>query len=246
MGFVNLLESVYQEQPAILLLLCVCMVAAFWVGVKLMRFRRGVYTLKIHDPKRAHRWRMSEYLDKPTYCNSCLNMCISGSYCESCGLRICTESRCLKMASTSQSCKPLSMSASSKMPHFWVRGNLPLYSLCFKCLAPCGNLPRLADFRCVWCHKTGHEDCIDDMDSDSNTCCLGPHQNLVIPPNCVTLNLEGWKGRRKLIVKAIKSPSTDHWQPLVVMANPRSGGKDGEMVLSALRKLLNPIQVATH
>ena len=45
-------------------------------------------------------------------------------------------------------------------------------------------------------------------------------------------------------MKAIKSPSIDHWQPLVVMANPRSGGKDGEAVLSAMRKLLNPIQVS--
>ena len=132
------------------------------------------------------------------------------------------------------------------MPHFWVRGNLPLCSLCFKCLTPCGDLPKLADFRCVWCHKTGHEDCIEEMDSDSNTCCLGPHQNLVIPPNCVTLRLEGWRGRRKLVVKAIKSPSIDHWQPLVVMANPRSGGKDGEAVLSAMRKLLNPIQVSLY
>lgn len=242
----SFLESFYLwcQEPINLLVVCACVVFALWFGVRRMRLRRRTYALKIHDPKRAHGWKISEFLDKPTYCNYCLKMCISGSCCESCGLCICTESRCLKMASTSQSCKPLSVSASNKMPHFWVRGNLPLCSLCFKCLTPCGDLPKLADFRCVWCHKTGHEDCVEEMDSDSNTCCLGPHQNLVIPPNCVTLQLEGWRGRRKLVVKAIKSPSIDHWQPLVVMANPRSGGKDGEAVLSAMRKLLNPIQVS--
>lgn len=102
MGF---LESFFLwcQEPINLLVFCACVVFALWFGVRRMRLKRRTYALKIHDPKGAHRWKMSEFLDKPTYCNSCLQMCISGSCCESCGLCICTESRCLKMASTSQS-----------------------------------------------------------------------------------------------------------------------------------------------
>ena len=47
----------------------------------------------------------------------------------------------------------------------------------------------------------------------------------------------------RLVVKSITPPAIDHWRPLVVLANPNSGGKDGEIVLAAFRKLLNPIQV---
>lgn len=49
----------------------------------------------------------------------------------------------------------------------------------------------------------------------------------------------------RLVVKAIVPPAISDWRPLVVMANPRSGGNDGPKVLSAFRKLLNPIQVPT-
>lgn len=45
-------------------------------------------------------------------------------------------------------------------------------------------------------------------------------------------------------MKGITPPvSGDHWHPLIVMANPLSGGKDGQSILSSFRKLLNPVQV---
>lgn len=48
----------------------------------------------------------------------------------------------------------------------------------------------------------------------------------------------------RLVVKGITPPaSADHWHPLIVMANPNSGGKDGQTILSFFRKLLNPVQV---
>lgn len=49
----------------------------------------------------------------------------------------------------------------------------------------------------------------------------------------------------RLVVKGISPPSPpiENWHPLIVMANPNSGGKDGAAILSAFRKLLNPVQV---
>lgn len=48
----------------------------------------------------------------------------------------------------------------------------------------------------------------------------------------------------RLVVKGITpSMSVDHWHPLIVLANPNSGGKDGQTILSSFRKLLNPVQV---
>lgn len=188
-------------QPQNQLIILVVMVLLMWLGMKLLRRSQRLYILRIMDPKRAHRWQTTEFLDKPTYCNACMHLCVIGSTCESCGLCICTESSCLKLASSSQSCKPVSVTTGcSGTPHFWVKGNLPLCSVCFKCFAPCGNLPRLADYRCVWCHRTAHEDCVVEMESSSDgeeQCSMGPHQTLVIPPDCVSLKLEGWRGRRR-------------------------------------------------
>lgn len=195
----NLLIQPYSVLLAVVLIVVIC-----WVALKVLRLRRRpFYSLKIRDPLRAHHWHSSQYLDKPTYCNSCLQLCMSGSSCEACGLCICTDNSCLKMASTTKSCKPLSMASSStgNTPHFWVKGNLPLCSLCFKCLSPCGNLPKLVDYRCVWCQQTAHEDCVIDMDDGgAGSCTLGPFQSLIIPPNCVSLKLEGWRGRRKWVI----------------------------------------------
>ena len=49
----------------------------------------------------------------------------------------------------------------------------------------------------------------------------------------------------RLVVKEIVPPAISEWRPLVVMANPRSGGNDGPKVLGAFRTLLNPVQVRT-
>lgn len=189
----------WASEPENLLIISVCVVVIAWLCLKLIRkSRRKPFTLKIRDPRKAHRWQPAEYIDKPTYCNACTELCVSGSCCESCGLCICTQPQCLKMAGTIQSCKPLSaVGKSEETSHFWVKGNLPLCSLCFKCLTPCGNLPRLADYRCVWCQKTAHEDCVVDMEEREDVCSMGPNQCMVIPPTSVTLGLEGWRGRRR-------------------------------------------------
>ena len=222
----------------------VLLLAVAWVAIKIFRRKKTlVYTLK-HDLGHGHRWLTSEFTSKPTYCSACMQFCVSGSCCEMCGMCICPEMQCLKSASASNTCKPLAIKTDSHMSHSWIRGNLPLSSECFKCLSPCGNVPTLADFQCVWCQKTVHEECVQESDWKETSCTLGPHQRIIIPPNCLTVQEEGWRAKKSLVVKQVNLPNIDGWRPLLVFANPRSGGKDGEEVISMLRRLLNPVQVS--
>ena len=245
-SYMELVEGfvIWVRQPFNALLVCVVFLALVWVVLKTTRMRRRALSFRIMDSCRNHRWHYCDYLDKPTYCNSCLQLCLTGSSCGSCGVCVCSVHDCLRQANRSQQCKPLTVPAREQTPHFWVKGNLPLSSLCYKCMNPCGNVPKLCDYRCVWCEKTAHDSCVSDSSSDKDDfCSLGPFRSLVLPPNCVQVAMEGWRGQRRLVIKKITPPAVQEWKPLVVMANPQSGGKDGEKVLSTFRKLLNPVQV---
>lgn len=227
--------------------LSVLLFTIFWVCLKLFRRRRALLFVLKHDLIRGHRWLTSEFIDKPTYCNSCMQCCATGSLCEVCGVCVCPEEQCLQSACSDNNCKPLSTLQKEKMTHTWIRGNLPLASKCFKCLSPCGTIPALADYRCLWCHNTVHEDCIEEKQKVDLPCSLGDHKRLIIPPNCITLRHKNdWRGKKKLIIQEVSLPNIDGWRPLIVLANTKSGGKDGEVVMSILRRLLNPIQVRAN
>lgn len=197
MGDVELAPRPWWFNPPLLGVLAVLVILGAWVGLRVLSRRRRRHFLPLHNSLMAHCWQTTQFLDKPTYCNSCTQMCFSGSYCVSCGLCTCTENHCIKMASSTQTCKPMATpTLDGHTDHFWVKGNLPLSSLCFKCLTPCGNLPRLVDLRCVWCQRTAHEDCMEESEVEG-TCTLGPHHTSIIPPSSVALSLEGWRGRRR-------------------------------------------------
>ena len=215
-----------------------------WVALKIFRRRKNlVYSFK-QDMGLGHSWLRSNFAPKPAYCSNCLQFCVSGNLCEICGICVCPEDECLKLATAKNSCKPLTAST-KEMTHSWVRGNLPLLSECCKCFSPCGTKPELVDFRCLWCQKTIHEYCAqDDPNFNKDDCTLGPFRQIIIPPTSVTVREEGWRGKKRVVVTAIKPPDITNWRPLVVLANPRSGGKDGQEVMSMLRRLLNPLQVS--
>lgn len=199
MGHLELSERPWWVHPPYLAVMAVLVVLCAWLALRLLgRSRRHRHCIQLRDPMKTHCWQSMQFLSKPTYCNACTQMCFSGSSCVSCGTCICTESGCAKMATSTQSCKPLA-APSPHTNHFWVKGNLPLSSLCFKCLAPCGNLPKLVDFRCVWCQHTAHEDCVEELGLEGTCCSLGPHQASIIPPSCIALSLEGWRGRRRCV-----------------------------------------------
>eukprot|EP01102_Stenamoeba_stenopodia_P004973 TRINITY_DN15476_c0_g1_i1.p1 TRINITY_DN15476_c0_g1~~TRINITY_DN15476_c0_g1_i1.p1 ORF type:complete len:596 (-),score=90.75 TRINITY_DN15476_c0_g1_i1:51-1838(-) len=209
-------------------------------------------------PKFAqHSWFASDFLDRPSYCQVCEELFTHGHACEVCGAR--AHSKCRKKFK--ETCKYSSFSPSSsnntgsdtnsktKMQHQWMKGNLPLTSICFVCKESCGNEPKLADYRCLWCQRTVHEACITQdilshLSSTSTTsspsslptsCCdFGKYRNMILPPSSVAADPKCWK---------ITSNWTDDTTPLLIFVHPKSGGNEGTRLFRTFKQIFNPIQV---
>ncbi|XP_033117260.1 diacylglycerol kinase epsilon-like [Anneissia japonica] len=208
--------------------------------------------LPVFDVTRGHRWVMLEAFTRTTYCTVCESSIMHGGYCDSCG--ICADDTCVQVANRVFPCKlhPCLPNRSKQygiqhrgnnamFKHQWVRGNLPISSYCEVCKKLCGNEPRLCGLRCTWCQRTTHDEC-EKIKYES--CDFGKYCNIVIPPNCLHLDLVGWRGRRHWSASEIVNPPLyREWSPLVVLANRKSGNQEGELILRTFRSLLNPVQV---
>ena len=210
-----------------------------FVATKLWRrLRRRSYKVPAYDVSKGHRWHMMDIFPQPTYCNISERHILSGAVCDCCG--ICVDDYYIKEANKKLKCKELA-SRSDLQAHHWIKGNLPLCSICYVCNEQCGVLPQLCDFHCLWCRRTVHEKC---QHNDDSMCDLGKYKSYIIPPNCVSLKLTGIKGRRRFIVDSVRHPGFPDWKPLIVIANRKSGnGGDAESVLQSFRRILNPAQV---
>ncbi|XP_018409571.1 PREDICTED: diacylglycerol kinase epsilon [Nanorana parkeri] len=184
-----------------------------------------------------HAWQETDLFGRPTYCSLCGLHILQGGYCLCCGL--CADHPCVAKASRRFPCKDVLGRSEAAWSHHWVRGNLPLCSQCVRCGLQCGSQPKLCDYRCIWCQRTIHDDCIQ-KDLKSADCDLGEFRNLIIPPSYL------------LAVKQMnESNSTDKllsslgkdWTPLIVLANTRSGNNMGEVLVGEFKGLLNPFQV---
>ncbi|CAN7943260.1 unnamed protein product, partial [Ixodes pacificus] len=197
-----------------------------------------VYEIPARDISKGHRWSVTDILSRTGYCSICENLIVDGLFCDSCG--ICVDHGCRSAADKSVLCKILSCTGSA-IKHHWVKGNTSPNSLCTVCEKLCGLEAALVDFRCCWCQRTVHTKCADQL---GDVCDLGSHRAFVVPPFCVRLRMVGWKGRRHLVVKEVARPPFDPWNPLIVVANRKSGNNDGEVILSVFRGILNPAQVS--
>ncbi|KAK3091123.1 hypothetical protein FSP39_017271 [Pinctada imbricata] len=195
------------------------------------------YEVLASDVSKGHKFYMEDIFPDQTYCNIGHYKIRQGACCESCG--ICVDDHSMKAANKRIPCKPVSQ-VGEMTSHHWVRGNLSLYSKCYICDEDCGTMAHMSDFRCAWCGRSTHENCIP---KEPQACDMGPFQQFVIPPNCVKLQQKGFKGRRHYIVSEARKPPISNWSPLIVFANKKSGNNDGQYILRAFRGVLNSSQV---
>ncbi|KAM4691458.1 diacylglycerol kinase epsilon [Rhinophrynus dorsalis] len=225
-----------EEQGLSLIVWTVCAVLlpvlfTLWCSLRRSRRRSIPRTGK-------HGWQDTDLFGKPTYCSVCGLHILRGAYCLCCGL--CADEACVRKANRRFPCKEIVMRAEGRS-HHWVRGNVPLCSLCAVCRQQCGSQPKLCDYRCIWCQQTVHDDCMEDH-LKTEDCDFGEFRNLIIPPSYLSAVSQMKKAKTTDYEKLASSMGSD-WTPLIVLANTRSGNNMGEALLSEFKGLLNPVQV---
>ncbi|XP_037094231.1 diacylglycerol kinase epsilon-like [Pollicipes pollicipes] len=214
---------------------------ALLVGFLVRRMLKRTPRVLTRDTRRGHRWSHTGMFSQPSYCNICesLLMTSQGAFCDACG--VCACHPCVRSANKQLTCKAVT-SRETSHKHHWVQGNLPFDSACEVCEAGVGDSPALVGLRCCWCQRTVHDECRRNM---SEVCDLGEFAEFVVPPHCVKVRATRTVPRR-LAISQVAEPgaaANRDWTPLVVIGNRKSGNNDGEQVLSAFRRYLNPAQV---
>ncbi|XP_069685225.1 diacylglycerol kinase epsilon isoform X1 [Periplaneta americana] len=212
----------------------------FVVTINIIKYMTSDLHIPIRDTSKQHNWRHAKLLSKPCYCSVCEALMVTGegAYCDCCG--VCADRGCIKTADRKIKCKAITSCEKGPARHHWVKGNLPLGASCYVCDEDCGSEYGLVDWQCCWCQRTVHSRCRIHIEE---VCDFGPYRSHLIPPSCVVLTKKRSTVRRKLQLRAVKSPGWKDWTPLIVMANRKSGNNDGAIILSLFRRLLNPAQV---
>ncbi|KAF6118274.1 diacylglycerol kinase gamma [Phyllostomus discolor] len=193
-----------------------------------------------------HSWTMKHF-KKPTYCNFCHVMLMGvrkqGLCCTYCKYTVherCVSKNipgCVKTYSKAKR-------GSEVMQHAWVEGNSSVK--CDRCHKSIKCYQSVTAWHCVWCRKTFHRKC------ELSTVCDGGElkDHILLPTSIcpITWDRPGGKsddsvsaqGELAMQYKIIPTPGT---HPLLVLVNPKSGGRQGERILRKFHYLLNPKQV---
>lgn len=112
---------------------------------------------------------------------------------------------------------------------------------------------------CTWCKRAFHtKDC--SLQFMKEQCDLGTHKNVILPPSWIvklpsrkystvtnkrgrhqqSTRRQSSRERRAFVVKPMDG---DHKVPIIIFANPRSGGNQGFRILEKYQYILNPRQV---
>ncbi|KAL3969337.1 regenerating islet-derived protein 4 [Sarotherodon galilaeus] len=173
-----------------------------------------------------HVWRLKHF-NKPAYCNYCHTMLLGvrkqGLCCSLCKYTV--HERCVsKDIAACISTYAKSRRHTNAMQHVWMEGNSP--TKCDRCHRSIKYYQGLTGLHCVWCQITLHNKCASNVKPECDGGALRDHTLL---PSYICP-----------VVLITPLPGT---HPLLVLVNPKSGGRQGERVLRKFRYLLNPRQV---
>ncbi|KAL4712319.1 hypothetical protein ACJJTC_004081 [Scirpophaga incertulas] len=189
-----------------------------------------------------HSWRSiqcNKSIPYNIHCTICgkLMLPLVGLFCECCALSACKK--CQRLADKKFKCKVITWPASKPFYHHWVKV-ICVIIIVFSFVVGV-VLSSTSDqydnglnkYFCSWCQKSYI--CSQMLLNTTEKCNFIKYRDIIIPPHCVCIE--------NGTISAIKPLHDEDWEPLIILANSKSGSNRCDEVLSLFRGLLNPIQV---